>query len=81
MCPVICDAMKNRFLIRKILFRQDINLLLVKLVSSKRYQVKSAAKHSAVVHRCWRGCKLCYRLNNVLLEFKEHYTFFQRCEI
>lgn len=48
MCPVICDAMKNRFLIRKILFRQDINLLLVKLVSSKRYQVKTKQLSTAL---------------------------------
>lgn len=50
MCPVICDAMKNRFLIRKILFRQDINLLLVKLVSSKRYQVKTKQLSTALLY-------------------------------
>lgn len=48
MCPVICDAMKNMFLIRKILFRHDINLLLVKLVSSKRYQTKTKQLSTAL---------------------------------
>lgn len=50
MCPVICDAMKNRFLIRKILFRLDINLFLVKLVSSKRYQVKTKQLSTALLY-------------------------------
>lgn len=47
---MICDAMKNRFLIRKILFRQDINLFLVKLVSSKRYQVKTKQLSTALLY-------------------------------